>query len=209
MAAALRDKLGKIHGTATADPGATARRVLATVREMLHDRGCDEIESCITLDEIEERIAENSPVATATGSGGSRTEVFFCAEEKVGVKHLRAWLDGGAADVDTVVACSLDGPTSFTRKEAEASAACVQWFKFRELTVNVTRHSLVPAHRRIKGVPTAAGMPITLSALPLLSTQDQVCRYYGFAVGDVVEITRTCGTQEPVKYYRQVVHQVQ
>jgi len=208
MATDLRSKLGKIHGTATADAGAIARRVLTTLREMLHDRGCAEVESCSTLDEVEECLADNRQIAGATYVRGGRTAVFFCAEEKVGVKHLRACLDA-AAGVDVVVVCSLEGPTPFTKKEAELAAGPrVQWFKFRELTVNVTRHSLVPAHRKIDAPPTAAGMPIERSALPLLSVHDQIARYYGFLPGDVVEITRTCGVQQPTPYYRQVVQDV-
>ena len=181
---------------------------LRTTIEMLKDRGLDFVQACQTIDEITQNMSEGRPIVTASSerheSGHSHTCVYFHNEDRVGVKALRQWIETSTAD--KIIAVSLEGPTAFTRKEAEQNCPHVQFFLFRDLCVNITRHVLVPKHERI----TEKDIPLELSPtkreLPLLWTSDKVAQYYAYAPGDLVRITRIVGTQEPVHYYRLVKH---
>ena len=63
----------------------------------------------------------------------------------------------------------------------------------------MTHHNLVPKHRCVVDYDAHP-----VSDLPVLLTSDKICQYYDFALNSVIEITRTAGVQEPMKYYRVV-----
>ena len=100
-------------------------------------------------------------------------------------------------------------PRLFCRKEVAAEARYagrVSFFLFRELVYNVSRHSLVPAHRKLTEAEAAmvfAHYSVTPTQLPLLLMQDPVCRYYDFAPGSIIAITRA-GAHEGAPYFRRV-----
>lgn len=172
---------------------------LRTTIEMLNDRGYANIQACQSIEEIRTHMTENRYVVS--GGRESVLHVFFHNEDRVGVKQLRTWVE--SSNADRIVVVSLEGPTSFTKREADTNYPQVQFFLFRELCVNITKHTMVPKHRRL---PDKSHVPVELSAscgeLPVLFTTDRVAQYYGFEVGDLIQITRTVGSQEPVYYYR-------
>ena len=124
--------------------------------------------------------------------------MYFHNEDRVGVKHLRTWMEN--ATNDKVIIVSIDGPTSFTRRETDDKYSNVSYFTFRDVCVNITRHKLVPKHQRVD----ACAVPnnVSLEHLPVLYTNDKVAQYYDFDSGDIIRITRTAGVQEPIYYYR-------
>lgn len=165
---------------------------------MLKDRGYVNIQACQTIEEISQNMVESRYIVS--GSGGESIQVFFHNEDRVGVKQLRTWVENCMAD--KIIIVSLEGPTAFTRKEAESSYENVQFFTFRELCVNIMHHMLVPKHEKV----TEDEIPYRLSAsraeLPTLSTADKVAQYYAYEPGDIIRITRTAGVQEPIYFYR-------
>lgn len=168
---------------------------------MLKDRGYTNIQCCQTLEEVTQNMSENRHIVY--GGGSKIIHVYFHNEDRVGVKQLRTWIENSTAD--NIIVISLEGPTAFTRKEAEINYPHVQFFLFRELCVNITKHVLVPKHEKT----TLSELPFTTSAsgneVPSLYTTDKISQYYAYEPGDVIRITRTVGTQEPVYYYRIVV----
>ena len=195
----LLRRLGKLNNTAQNSTEQVLVSTLTTVIEMLHDRGYTNVQACQSIDEITTNMSEGRHVVSG---GGSRSlHVFFHNDERVGVKQLRAWVEASLAD--NIIVVSLEGPTAFTRREAETTCPQVQFFTFRELCVNITRHVLVPKHEKVLDV---AEMPVALSEsmaeLPVLWTSDKVAQYYAFEVNDVIRITRTAGVQEPLLYWR-------
>jgi len=73
---------------------------------------------------------------------------------------------------------------------------------FRSLFVNVTRHKLVPPHRRLTDQEQSsllARYHCPTDKLPVIYVTDPVCRYYDFPVGAIIEILR------PDPHYRCVV----
>lgn len=195
----LLAKIGRLNNTCQKSTQQTIILTLTTVIEMLKDRGYSNIKSCQTFDEIVQNMTDLRYIVCGT-MDKSFINVFFHNEERVGVRQLRQWVESSTAD--RIIVVSLDGPTAFTRKEAEQNYKQVQFFTFRDLCVNITRHTLVPKHERIDGAKLPLGLTESKAELPILYTNDRIAQYYAFAPGDVVRITRTAGVQEPVYYYR-------
>lgn len=195
----IQGKIGQLNNTAQKSTRQVLFNSLKTMIEMLKDRGHTNIQSCQTLEEITQNMTDNRYVVC--GGGETQVQVFFHNEERVGVKQLRSWVETSTADAIIIV--SLDGPTAFTRKEAEQNYPHVQFFTFRDVCVNITKHHLVPKHEK---VTDASSMRLKTSEskneLPVLYTTDKIAQYYAYAPGDVVRITRTVGVQEPVFFYR-------
>lgn len=210
--AQLLNKIGQIHNTATTDHIVIFQRTMKTLKEMLVDRGFSEfIYTCKTVEEIEEAIKQSNNILHVLNPvSHQEIKVFFCSDEKVGVKHLRMWSEQNDDDNTSIIIVSLDGPTAFTKKETESEncKSNVQFFTFMDLSVNVSKHVLVPKHVKVDKVPEINGFTIEKNDLPKLSVTDKICQYYSFQSGDIIEITRTCGTQQPQKYYRIVSNNI-
>lgn len=195
----IQGKIGQLNNTAQKSTRQVLFNSLKTMIEMLKDRGYSNIQSCQTLEEITQNMTDNRYVVC--GGGETHVQVFFHNEERVGVKQLRSWVETSTAEAIIIV--SLDGPTAFTRKEAEQSYPHVQFFTFRDVCVNITKHQLVPKHEKVTD-PSSIRLKTSESKneLPVLYTTDRIAQYYAYAPGDVVRITRTVGVQEPVFFYR-------
>jgi DNA-directed RNA polymerase subunit H (RpoH/RPB5) len=167
---------------------------------MLTDRGYSNVQSCQSVEEVIQNMEENRFVVS--GNGPKCVHVFFHNEDRVGVKQLRNWIESSMADAIIVV--SLDGPTAFTRKEAEQNYQQVQFFTFKEMCVNITKHAMVPKHEKMDPSKLPFDVSESKNELPILYTTDKIAQYYAYDVGDVVRITRTVGCQEPLFFYRVV-----
>jgi len=132
------------------------------------------------------------PIISGIVPSGGSFAVFFHIDDRVKVKVLRQMVD---QNYDHIISVSIDGPTSFTRKESETN---MQFFTYKQLNVNITRHTYVPHHERVK-------INGELDQFPKLLTTDPIAQYYDFSVGDVIKITRTFGSAEPYDFYRVVV----
>ena len=191
-------KIGQLNNTAQLSTHSVLIKTLTTCIEMLKDRGYVNIQACQTVEEITQNMVEARYIVS--GSGNESIQIFFHNEDRVGVKQLRTWVENSMAD--KIIIVSLEGPTAFTRKEAESCYEKVQFFTFRELCVNIMHHILVPKHEKV----TENDVPYRLSAsraeLPILATSDKVAQYYAYEPGDIIRITRTAGVQEPIHFYR-------
>lgn len=191
-------RIGQLNNTAKKSTENVLLSTLKTTIEMLQNRGYNSIQACQSIDEVVENMTEGRCIIY--GNGRRTIQVFFHNEDRVGVKQLRTWVETTPAD--NVIIISLEGPTAFTRREAEQTYPQVQFFLFRDLCVNITKHVLVPLHEKVM----ASELPFELSSarteVPSLYSTDRVAQYYAFQVGDIIRITRTAGVQEPVFYYR-------
>jgi len=149
-------------------------------------------------------MQENEHVLCGT-KDEKHTFVYFHNEERIGVKQLRLWNEIHA-DCNVIIV-SLEGPTAFTKKEADQNYENIQFFLFKDLCVNITKHAIVPKHELLD---TTEVQKINYqisdngSEWPKLYTTDAISQYYNFKPGNLIRITRTIGTQEPVYYYRLV-----
>jgi len=185
------DKVGLIHSTTKTVGLNVLEKVIKTCSEMLSDRGCTNIE--ITND-ILESMEEVTQILK--GRGAKQIDVFFYNEERVGVKFLRNLLE--ESSIDLIIIVSLDGPTTFTKKEAENIP--VQFFTFKDLCVNITKHRIVPKHELC-----TEQINWSVKELPKIPEFDPIVQYYNFPVGSIIKISRTFGSHEPTIYYRHVI----
>ena len=179
-------------------------RVYHTAADMLRDRGFVVTWSAADTDQLLEAVERGDPVLRAQ-CGAQHASVYIDKDDRTGVKTVRGLVDKNGPETQLVV-ISLDGPTPFCKKEIGESLA-INFFMIKELTYNVTRHVLVPPHRRLTDAETER-MLTTYSALPsqlpLLLMNDPVRRYYNWPPDAIIEIDRTGMTQETCKYYRRV-----
>lgn len=171
-------------------------RVVKTCEEMLRDRGCQWVEVADTA-EIAERVEQEQPVLV--GGPNPSTRIIIVKDERVSVKTIREHMEGVDA-YDRTIFISSDGPTAFAKKEAMTEwGRSIQFFKYKEVVHNITKHQLVPKHTKVDP-PTQDA-----TSYPHILTTDPVCQYYDFEVGDVVHILRKRGSVKPFAYYRTVV----
>jgi len=117
---------------------------------------------------------------------------------------MRIWNE--AYPENQIIIVSLEGPTAFTKKEAENNYPNIQFFLFQQLCVNITKHALVPKHECL-GPTERSNMKIRVfhdEEWPKLYTSDPIAQYYNYKAGDLIKITRTVGYPEPVYFYRLV-----
>lgn len=198
----LLNKIGQLNSTTTANYTIVLERVLRTCIEMLKDRGFNVSVDCRTVGDITYKIEQNDSVLFGENLTGSAI-IFFHNEERVGVKQLRQWHDSNQGC--QIIIVSLEGPTAFTKKEADQNYPNIQFFTFKELCVNITRHHLVPKHEKI----TKNEVDYQVSSneeWPKLYTTDAISQYYNYKSGDIIRVTRVMGCAEPVFYYRLVSH---
>lgn len=195
----LLSTIGKLNNTSRQRTFEVLNNTINTIKEMLLDRGCIISFSCNTMQDIQRCMVDGKKVISAYRSDKT-TDVFFHNEERVGVKQIRAWIEN--MECDSIIVVSLEGPTAFTRKEVENNRSSVQFFSYRDLCVNITRHCLVPQHTKVN----LSDIPIHIKdpnvELPILFSNDKIVQYYDFRIGDIIRITRTFGVQEPVYFWR-------
>lgn len=196
----LYDAFGRMHSTVQVlDGERLLQRIVGTLSEMLHDRGCAPV-AFHGLAAIE----RDEPLFVGHREDRPTVVVYFATEERVGVKTARALLEDARkrADDPEVVVVSLEGPTPYTKRELEGNAS-VQFQIAKYLTANRARHRLVPKHTRLTPTEREA-LGVADSALPRILDTDPVVQYYMFPVGSVVRIDRSCGS-EVRPYFRLVV----
>ena len=198
-------KIGQLNNTASANHGVILERVIKTCVQMLQDRNLEVSNECRTISDVVYKMQENEHILVGTDQ--TRTSlIFFHNEERVGVKQMRLWSEEHS-DADIIIV-SLDGPTAFTKKEADNSPNnSIQFFTFKNLCVNITLHAIVPKHEKLSN-EEAENIKLQYSTcdakLPKLYKSDPICQYYNFEVGSLIKITRTIGYPEPVFFYRLV-----
>lgn len=174
--------------------------VMKTCEEMVVARGCEDVSST-SLTSLAEHILDGTPVLVAGPKPSIR--IFFHMEERVSVKSIRSIMENNNG-YDRTIFVSIDGPTSFAKREAVATwGNTVQFFRYRQLVTNITKHHLVPPHRLCSD--TARLQSDEKDHYPHILATDPVVQFYDFNVGDVVEITRHRGSTNSYKYYRVVV----
>lgn len=203
MASETLSRIGQLNNTAKKSTQKVLMTTLRTVIEMLDDRNYINIQACQTIEEVVHNMKEGRCIAYGT-QGSSVIQVFFHNEDRVGVKQLRTWVESTSAD--SIVIVSLEGPTAFTRREADQNYSKIQFFLFRDLCVNITKHILVPRHEKIPLSQVPFDISSSMDEVPSLYSTDRVAQYYSYKPDDIIRITRTAGVQEPVYYYRILRH---
>jgi DNA-directed RNA polymerases I, II, and III subunit RPABC1 len=201
----MEDIFNKINSSCTYDTGDvsnTMKAILRTCREIVFDRGYTNIS---TYDPYH-GCMQSSPVIKANDGNGCELFVYWHNEERIGIKFIRQLDELQTKTGRNVILLSVEGPTAFSKKECD----CRNWLQmllYKELYINITKHSLVPKHRKlaldeIPELKSRYSLSESMQELPKLPVSDPICKYYKFDRGNVVEIERTVGALEKGKYYR-------
>ena len=170
-------------------------KVLETVREMLRDRGCEDVHGAVTVDDVEEMSANCEPVLV--GGPSPLVVVYMSADDKTPVRRVRSVVEQHG-DAHCIVMFSVDGMTPFAKKEV-TDRCPLQGLQYRHYVRNITKHVSVPTHKKVT-CPAGTDM----SVYPSLLVRDPVSQYYDFRAGDLVEHVRIVGMTDPVPFRRYV-----
>lgn len=144
-------RIGEINNTSTSNFEHVLDKVMSVCTQMLFDRGYTLSNSCKTINEIKHKMENNDTVLQGFRKINETINdviVYFHNEERVGVKQLRTWYEKNPEA--SIIILSLEGPTAFTKKEAESNYKNIQFFLFKHLCVNITKHKLVPKHEKVE-----------------------------------------------------------
>ena len=199
----ILNKIGQINNSATVCYSVVLERVMKTCIDMLKDRGFTVINDCRTIGDITYKMQENEFIFSAEHFSENSTFVYFHNEERIGVKQMRLWNENRPDS--NIIIVSLEGPTAFTKKEADQHYSNIQFFSFKNLCVNITKHALVPKHEKLTNEEKES-LKIEASSedWPKLYRNDVISQYYNYKPGDIIKITRSIGYPEPVYFYRLV-----
>lgn len=103
----------------------------------------------------------------------------------------------------------LSPPAEKLMNDLDAEAKLrFEYFQFKELLVNITKHQLVPTHEIMPDDEKRKLLDrykVKESQLPRMLVSDPVAKYYGLRRGQVCKIIRTSETSGTYVTYRIVV----
>ena len=87
-----------------------------------------------------------------------------------------------------------DSATPIAKKVIEESKEIViEIFNEDELQYNITKHYLVPLHEIKYKKDSKEAKEFKKNKYPIISVSDPISRFYGYNIGDVIQITRKNG----------------
>ena len=207
MTDAFLTQLSRSCSTGYLDGEACLARCYVVLGEMLRYRGYDQVSfACANHASLVACMEVDGVVAFACSGPREDKAVVFQMDLRVGVKALRSIAESNSTDSISRIVVSIDGPTSFSRRDA--SACGIEFLTFRQIFNNIASHHLVPPHRRIACPDEQKAIArryciIAASQWPRFRLSDPMCVFGDFRTGDLIEIRRSCASGE-TPYYRLV-----
>ncbi|KAH3757379.1 RPB5 subunit of DNA-directed RNA polymerase [Pelomyxa schiedti] len=195
-------------------------RVRRTVLEMLWDRGyiVTDAERDMPFEEFRNNHSRDGTVARdgllllkrKKDDYADVVMVAFPPEAKVATAYVREFmnrLEGEGAKRGILVCQTGITPMAKTAIQTVAEYI-IEDFTEQELMINITRHSLVPAHVVLSADDKhelLTRYKLKETQLPRMLLRDPVARYYGLQRGQVVRISRASETAGRYITYRLVI----
>lgn len=158
-------------------------KAIETIREILSDRGyidCKEDDEKIIGVNNEKKIC-----------------VFTKIIEKLNVSEIGYYSSlAEQYDINHFVLIYNGIPTPVVKTAITTSATLnvtIEHFDVDDLQFNLTKHELVPLHRKLDKEEAKEFIEKYGSSIPKLLRTDPVSRYYNFVIGDIVEVKRKNG----------------
>lgn len=182
-------------------------RALVTIKEMLEDRG-------VELGELG-AVGDAEAVALANRLdffhlAAADRDVLFVARRLKNHDLLKAAETLDPARRGLAIIVVADKPASFNLRSIAANfGPAAEVFTFAELQFNVSRHQLVPKHRKLADAEARAlltqFMLVDKRCLPSILVGDPMAKYLGLRAGDVVEIRRPSHSAGETVFWRHCV----
>lgn len=185
-------------------------RAITTLHQMLSDRGepIHGLEDMSDKD-IEAVVTESDASGIVRFDTGARDIIFFTSKVKTADIAKAASETGDLRKVDAILVTMDPIMTVHMRSVSNNFGPLVETFTLSALSINISRHTLVPKHELVdrdtfpdlkRDLGVAA-----LAQLPLIESSDPMARYVRARPGDVVKITRlhpAGGTQFSYRFCR-------
>lgn len=138
-------------------------------------------------------------------NAGEELWAFMILSGKVGIKQIRTIRNAYAHSTPPrkIMLVTREAVTAQAAETIRSDGVLLEKFLLQELSYNITRHFLVPAHR-ICGSEEVATLKKKYQKLALQSRDDPISRFHGLLPGDVVEYTRSRLGMFGGRYYREV-----
>jgi len=110
-------------------------------------------------------------------------------------------------NIDLILILKSKPNNSILKLQKDKQYGNIQIYWCKQLQFNVTKHELVPIHKRLseeEGNSILSRYSLTTKhQLPVLLKDDIISKYYDFKSGDIIEITQTKTSQNSnYKFYR-------
>lgn len=186
--------------------------VYQTALEMLNDRGyrvCkDDLlyttnreRDAVQQPDIVEYLLKTNGMLQAKDPDGALVIVYFYIN-KLGIKEIQALtsiLPDNFKHIIFIInhKITICGQRAFNKQYPNVKK---EFFTFRDMRFNVTKHALVPQHELLSTAEAEDLLRNVGLKIPLIKNTDAICRYYNGQVGQIFRIRR-----KNELYYRIVI----
>ena len=126
---------------------------------------------------------------------------IFMADKKLGIKDLRTTLlDVNKNSTNQIILILQENLTSQAKDLLSHSKYYYEIFTFEEMSLNPTKHILVPKHELLNDKDAEKFKKNIKQKIPSIKLDDRIARHFGAKIGDIFRIYR-----EKEIYFRMVI----
>jgi|LauGreDrversion4_2_1035121.scaffolds.fasta_scaffold01559_15 DNA-directed RNA polymerase subunit H (RpoH/RPB5) len=138
---------------------------------------------------------EEFPFCLKARRGQDSILCFLNDDEKLNIQGIKDTISiMNKENANKCIIVYRSNVTSSAKKSLETLEYEFELFAMHELQLNITKHRLVPKHNRVTQSEKDELDKNYKGKLPILLSNDPVCRYYGFKKGEYIRITRKDGS---------------